>query len=279
MSFDKGDNKKFALGFSLNDADNFILQNVLILQDKIHWKSSLDNDLSVVESDDGTTTLSNVGNTFLNNEIRILQDARYQTSSYIGERKANHVEVSFYEGSTEVNFETIDTNHSVYIKIKENDDTYGKNVLTEDFSSFVETDFIVTPTVLSSKVYNSDTNFSKTDDIYITLESVDDLVLLTSDYEITIDSEKENYSTIVLLKNNETDSIYYDKIDTDRVRFVISDYGRFISFAQHNEESNSFHKTKSLIFSSNKLTDENQTVSIRLSSDIFNSTEKITVNF
>lgn len=73
--------------------------------------------------------------------------------------------------------------------------------------------------------------------------------------------------------------MYYDKIDTDRVRFVISDYGRIISFAQHNEESNSFTKTKSLIFSSNKLTDENQTVSIRLSSDIFNSTENITVNF
>lgn len=111
------------------------------------------------------------------------------------------------------------------------------------------------------------------------IESVDDLVLLTTDYEITIDSEKENYSTLVLLKNNETDAIYYDKIDTDRVRFVISDYGRIISFAQHDKESNSFNKTKSLIFSSNKLTDENQTVSIRLSSDIFNSTENITVNF
>lgn len=111
------------------------------------------------------------------------------------------------------------------------------------------------------------------------IESVDDLVLLTSDYEITIDSEKENYSTLVLLKNNETDAIYYDKIDTDRVRFVISDYGRIISFAQHDKESNSFNKTKSLIFSSNKLTDENQTVSVRLSSDIFNSTKNITVNF
>lgn len=104
-------------------------------------------------------------------------------------------------------------------------------------------------------------------------------MLLTTDYEITIDSKKENYSTIVLLKNNETDAIYYDKIDTDRVRFVISDYGRIISFAQHDKESNSFNKTKSLIFSSNKLTDENQTVSIRLSSDIFNSTKNITVNF
>jgi hypothetical protein len=111
------------------------------------------------------------------------------------------------------------------------------------------------------------------------IESVDDLVLLTSDYEITIDSEKEKYSSIILLKNNETDAMYYDKIDTDRVRFVISDYGRIISFAQHDKESNSFDKTKSLIFSSNKLTDENQTVSIRLSSDIFNSTKNITVNF
>ena len=111
------------------------------------------------------------------------------------------------------------------------------------------------------------------------IESVDDLVLLTSDYEITIDSEKEKYSSIILLKNNETDAIYYDKIDTDRVRFVISDYGRIISFAQHDKESNSFNKTKSLIFSSNKLTDENQTVSIRLSSDIFNSTKNVTVNF
>lgn len=157
MSFDKGDNKKFALGFSLNDADNFILQNVLILQDKIHWKSSLDNDLSVIESTNGTTTLSNVGNTFLNNEIRILQDSRNQEYTYIGEKKANTTDVSFYNGSSEVDFETIDTNHSLYIIKKEGNDTYGKNVLTEDFTSFVETDFVVTPTVLSSKVYNSET--------------------------------------------------------------------------------------------------------------------------
>ena len=65
--------------------------------------------------------------------------------------------MSFYNGSLEVNFETLDTNHSLYIIKKEEDDTYGKNVLTEDFTSFVETDFIITPTVLSSKVYNSET--------------------------------------------------------------------------------------------------------------------------
>lgn len=99
VSFDKGNNKKFALGFSLNDADNFILQNVLILQDKIHWKSSLDNDLSVIESNNGTTTLSNVGDIFLNNEIRILQDSRNQEYTYIGEKKANTTDVSFYDGS------------------------------------------------------------------------------------------------------------------------------------------------------------------------------------
>lgn len=73
--------------------------------------------------------------------------------------------------------------------------------------------------------------------------------------------------------------MYYDKIDTDRVRFVISDYGRIISFAQHDEESNTFKKSKSLIFSSNKLTDENQTVSIRLSTEKNNSAKNVTVNF
>lgn len=103
-------------------------------------------------------------------------------------------------------------------------------MLTEDFSSFVETDFTITPIALTSKVYNSETQFSE-DELYITIESSDDLVFLTSDYEITLDTEKEKYSSIILLKNNETDAMYYDKIDTDRVRFVISDYGRIISFA------------------------------------------------
>lgn len=94
----------------------------------------------------------------------------------------------------------------------------------------METDFTITPTALTSQVYNSDTQFSK-DELYITLESSDDLVFLTSDYEITLNTENEKYSSIILLKNNETDAMYYDKIDTDRVRFVISDYGRIISFA------------------------------------------------
>jgi hypothetical protein len=103
-------------------------------------------------------------------------------------------------------------------------------VLTEDFSSFVETDFTITPTVLTTQVYNSETQFSE-DELYLTLESSDDLIFLTSDYEITLNTENEKYSSIILLKNNETDAMYYDKIDTDRIRFVISDYGRIISFA------------------------------------------------
>ena len=81
------------------------------------------------------------------------------------------------------------------------------------------------------------------------------------------------------MKNNETDAIYYDIIESDRLRFVISDYGRIISLAQHDKESDSFKKSKSLIFSSDKITDENQTVSLRLSSDIYNSAKNVTVNF
>ena len=94
----------------------------------------------------------------------------------------------------------------------------------------METNFTITPTALTTQVYNSDTQFSE-DEVYLTLESSDDLVFLTSDYEITLNTENEKYSSIILLKNNETDAMYYDKIDTDRVRFVISDYGRIISFA------------------------------------------------
>lgn len=47
ISFNKGSNKNYQLGYSLTDNDTSIQQAILVTENKIHWKSTLDNDVSV----------------------------------------------------------------------------------------------------------------------------------------------------------------------------------------------------------------------------------------
>lgn len=81
------------------------------------------------------------------------------------------------------------------------------------------------------------------------------------------------------MQNNKNTATYYNTINSNVLRFIISDYGRIISLAQFNEDNNSFSNSDCYIFASEKNTNENQTVSVRFSSELKDSITNVTANF
>ena len=78
----------------------------------------------------------------------------------------------------------------------------------------------------------------------------DDITFIISDYEIQVDPLKEKVSSIVTFEDTQPMTIYYDKITTNNVRFVISDYGKLISLSQFTDD---YYKDSLVtVFSDNK---------------------------
>lgn len=120
----------------------------------------------------------------------------------------------------------------------------------------------------------------------------EELVLLTADYEITINTNEETISTINVMEKSQlnfteqgvlrnTYPTYtgYEKILSDRLRFVISDYGRIISIGQHDKNTDTFKDSSVFMFSGEKLLEDGQTVSVRVSLESKDSLSNVTANF
>lgn len=217
----------------------------------------------------------------LGDEIRILSNEFEQNVTISGVQYTNYTSFTFYENNKEINFSNIDTHHYVYTFFEANDWNSNEGVVfIEDFKQFrIEPIYSVTPVTLTSHVFNSNVIFSN-EEYYLVIDNTNDtLTFLVSDYEITFDPQKCNHSSIILMQNNKNTATYYNSINSNVLRFIISDYGRIISLAQFNEDNNSFYNSDCYIFASEKNTNENQTVSVRFSSELKDSITNVTANF
>ena len=128
-------------------------------------------------------------------------------------------------------------------------------------------------------VFNTSINF-ELDDVYLTLEdSNGDLVLLTCDYECSLKNTDSTVTSMIPMVNNKIENVYYTyQSDYDRVRFVISDYGRFISHSTSKNNS-SYSDNKGFLLSVKTKNEYNKNVSVRFTIDDESYATNLTSNF
>ena len=151
-------------------------------------------------------------------------------------------------------------------------------IFNHEDKTYIKKDYKVTPISLVSSNSFVTSNIIDDDSYILTLENdYSDMTLLVSDYELEIDPLKEKITSIVAIEKEMPIEIYYDRIKTDSVRFVISDYGRLMSLTQFDE--NNYHNSHLFVFSDNIYNKDNQVISVRLSIDNYNSLTNVTCNF
>lgn len=192
-----------------------------------------------------------------------------------------------YKLFNNIDLEQIDTHHTAYVTyinsdIEPNiDSTTQEDELPLIFNHqdkyYMRKDFNINPIVLESNhQFIQKYIFDDEDCILSISDTDDDLTLLISDYEIEINPKNEQISSIVSMESTLPLNIYYDKIKTDTVRFVISDKGRIISLAQFTE--NQYNDSLIMVFSDTKYKDV-ENVSVRVGFDEYNKTTDVTCNF
>lgn len=116
------------------------------------------------------------------------------------------------------------------------------------------------------------------EDEIITLDNQGGLTLLNFDYAIKLDTNKTDVTTISSIKNDKIIQCdYLINKDYDKVRFVISDYGRIISHSIHpiNSEK-AYSDSKIHVFDSKNVKDN---VFVKFSTDNKSGISNITTNF
>lgn len=83
VSFNKNDNNYYAVGFTKNEHDSNIERYLLVLKDRIHWKSPLQKEISVT-SENNNYTLSNLGDTLFGRKFFVIQNTNEQNDSWSG---------------------------------------------------------------------------------------------------------------------------------------------------------------------------------------------------
>lgn len=179
-----------------------------------------------------------------------------------------------------ISLSSTDTCNSAYVTFMNDDYTPSSTdtIFNHEDKTYIKKDYKVTPISLVSSSSFVTSNIIDDDSYILTLENdYSDMTLLVSDYELEIDPLKEKITSIVAIEKEKPIEIYYDRIKTDSVRFVISDYGRLMSLTQFDE--NNYHNSHLFVFSDNIYNKDNQVISVRLSIDNYNSLTNVTCNF
>ena len=138
-----------------------------------------------------------------------------------------------------IDFDKVDTCHSAFVTFENADYTPSSSdyIFNHEDKSYIKKDYTVNPIVLKTNRYFVNPYIFDEEECILSIsEENEDLVLLSTDYELIIDPKKEKISSIVTMDYDEAITIYYDRIKTDCVRFVISDFGRLISLTQFTED-------------------------------------------
>lgn len=282
-SFDINPNcKQYSFGISQNSKQKNIEQNLLILRKTPFWKSPLSQEVSCYQ-DQNNTYICNFGDSLLGKKILIYCNTNQSSDYYFHKNYNNENKILEYEikdSSNEiVYFPTIKIDYNIYLESSSEKDDEEK--IFNNGIKYSSIDLDIVPFVLQGMVFNTNTSFSSSDDIYLTLEDEKgDLILLCSDYECTIPKDnKLNVTCIVQLDNDKIENVYYtEKSDYDKVRFIISDYGRHIS---HSTSTNNgqFENNLGFMLSPEAKEESKKNVSVRFSIDNKNYSTNLTTNF
>ena len=280
ISFNKENNKNYRVGFTVNQEDSDYDRSVVVLEDNIHWKSDLTREISTIKKD-GLTYMYNCGDKIFNEYLYIMPNPQAQTIDTSSKSIVKNVFgiKTIYQNHYNVDLETVDTKHTAYITYSNDDYTPSSNdtIFNHEDKSYIKKDFKVTPIILESNRHFLNPYIIDDETCVISLEcDTDDLILISTDYEIEVDQNKEKISSIVTMDEDEPHAIYYDRIKTDNVRFVISDYGRLISLAQFTEDY--YKDSLVMVFSDNKYK-TTETASLRIGFDYYNTVTDVTSNF
>ena len=277
--------RQYTFGISQYNITKNIEQNLYVLRKTPFWKSPLLYDVSS-HQDTSYTYMNNFGDTFLGKKILIFhkneQTNDYSfTQTYDKNNKTTDYDI-LNSSNTELSIDNVSIDYEVYIEASENDEIKNDDVITyNEGVKFINKSLDLSPCVLQSTIFNSGISFSDTDEIYLTLEDeAGDLVMLCSDYECKIHNGSElSVTTIIPFVNNEIENVYYtNKSNYDKVRFVMSDYGRYIS---HSTSSNNkpFENNLGFLLSVKTKDKSNKNVSVRFSIDDMAHATNLTSNF
>lgn len=274
--------KQYTFGVSQYNISKNIEQNLYILRKTPFWKSPLSNDVSSYK-DNNNTYISNFGDNLFGKQIIIFNNIN-QSSNYIFNISYNnYFKTTDYtilnNSNEEVELSKITIDYDIYVESSFNDEG---EVIYRDGIKFINKDLILSPCVLQGMIFNTSVLFSESDEIYLTLEDdgTGDLIMLCSDYECTITKDSElNVTSVIPLVNDIIENVYYtDKSDYDKVRFVISDYGRYIS---HSTSTNNgdFENNLGYLLSVKPKDESNKNVSVRFTIDDKDYATNLTSNF
>lgn len=274
--------KQYTFGISQFNITKNIEQNLYILRKTPFWKSPLLHEVSSYK-DNNNTYISNFGNNLFGKQIIVFNNIN-QSSNYIFnisyDNKNKTTDYTILTTSNkEVELSDITINYDIYLESSNENES---NVIYRDGIKLYNKDLILSPYVLQGMVFTTSVLFTGSDEIYITLEDdgTGDLIFLCSDYECTIPKDNElNVTSIIPFVNDEIENVYYtDNTEYDKVRFVMSDYGRYIS---HSTSTNNgdFENNLGYLLSVKTKDESNKNVSVRFTIDNKDYATNLTSNF
>lgn len=288
VSFNKGINENYRFGYTINQEDSGYDRSIVVLENNIYWKSNLSREISMVKKEN-STLLYNCGDKIFNEYLYIMPNPQKQSVDLAASNYNKDIlgYKTTYKLFDNIDLEQTDTHHTAYVTYinSEIDSSMESTTFEDDIplifnhqdKYYIKKDFNVNPVVLESNYQFVQKYVLDNEDCILSIsDSDDDLTLLATDYEIEVNPKNEQVSSIVALELTLPINIYYDKIKTDNVRFVISDNGRLISFSQFTEDY--YNDSLMMVFSDTKYKDV-ENVSIRVGFDEYNKTTDVTANF
>lgn len=253
--------EQFSFGVSSTKTKTTIDQNLYIFKNKPYWHNSISNDISCyIDEKSKEVCLSNCGEQLLNKEIFIICNGSSNIDSMKNLNDSTTFDYDFYMESDNIS----DNDISIYFN--------NKHLKKEEIE--------ITPICIKEdKTFTNSIEYSS-EECYLI---IDDETVLAIDYEYSFTSSNEKYttSTILPMIQDKIDNYYYtDKIPNKdcRIRFVISDKGRFMTISYADESSNNYTSSDSFILSNN-MVEKQDNVSVRFSIDDSEYCNNLSSNF
>lgn len=272
---------QYTFGLSQFGITKNIEQNLYVLKNIPFWKSPLDKEVSSYKVND-TTFVSNFGDTLFGKKIAIFERKNQENNYYYKQSFNGESETLDYtllnQSNEEIPLNEITINYDVYVESSKNDG----EILYRDGIKFLNSELDASPFVLQGMVFNTAISFTDSDEVYLTIEDEGsgDLIMLSSDYECAIDKNNDiNVTTIIPFVEDQIENVYYtNESNYDKVRFVISDNGRYISHAT-STQGNDFENNMGFLLSVKPKDEHNKNVSVRFTIDNKDYATNLTSNF